>query len=121
MVRRALALLSIAALVCLPVAAGSLGMFAGKVIDAAAENPPGKWIYVKGRGETVRRVEISKARYSYSESVPQSTRAAKPADDLKEGAVIQVAAEQDSAGEWIAQSILFLRLSKQKVVQSSAR
>ena len=96
-------------------------MFAGKVVEAAAENPPGKWIYVKGRGGMVRRVEISKASYSYSDAVPQSTRAPKPADDLKDGAVIQVAAEQDGAGEWIAQSILFLRLSKQKLVQSSAR
>jgi hypothetical protein len=121
MLRRILASALIAGCLALPVVAGSVGMFAGRVVDAAAENPPGKWIYVKGRGATLRRVEISQARYEYSDAVPQAVRAPKPADDLREGAVIQVAAEQDSSGEWIAKTILFLRLSKQKLVQSSAR
>ena len=119
--RRLAAVLCLGSCLLVPAFAGSVGMFAGKVVEAAAEKPPGKWIYISGRGGTVRRVEISKARYSYSDEVPQATRSSKPADDLRDGAVIQVAAEQDGSGEWIAQSILFLRLSKQKLVRSSTR
>jgi hypothetical protein len=119
--RRAIAAVLLAACLAVSSFAGTVGMFGGKIVPAADTNPPGKWIYVKGRGNTLRRVEISKARYEYSDSVPRADRARVPADDLKEGAVIQVAAEQDGAGEWVAKSILFLKLSRQKLVQSSAR
>jgi len=121
MMRRTLAAALLSVCLALPAPAGSVGMLAGRIVSAVAENPPGRWIYVKGRGGTLRRVEISKARYEYSDAVPHGARASQPVEDLKDGAVIQVAAEQDGAGEWIAKSILILRLSKQKLVQSSAR
>jgi hypothetical protein len=101
--------------------AGTVGMFAGKVIHPVAQDPPRKWLYVKGRGPTVRRVEVSKARYEYSDNVPRAARASAPADDLKEGAVVQVAAEQDGSGEWVARSVLFLKLADRSLVRSSAR
>lgn len=116
---RLAAVLAVVAVLGAPASAGSIGMFGGKIVQAADQNPPGKWIYVKGRGGSLRRVEISKARYEYSDAVPRAARARTPADDLKEGAVIQVAAEQDGSGEWIAKSILILRLSKQSLLRSS--
>lgn len=118
---RLTAMLLLAGCLALPAVAGSVGMFGGRIVPAADQNPPGKWIYVKGRGGALRRVEISKARYEYAESVPAAARSRTPSDDLKEGAVIQVAAEQDGAGEWVAKSILFVRLAQHKLVQSSAR
>jgi len=109
-------------LLAIPAAAGSLGTFAGKVIPPPDDDTSGKWLYVKGRGGTLRRVEISQARYEYSDEVPRAARARVPADDLRAGAVVQVAAEQDGSGEWVARTILFLRLApQQKLVQSSAR
>ena len=93
---------------------GPVGMFGGTVVQGKMQDPPGKWVYIKGRGRTVRRVEISKARFEYVASVPRSARSTIPADDLKDGALVQVAATQDKAGEWIAQSVLILRLPDQE-------
>ncbi len=105
----------------LPALGGSVGMFGGKIVEGAAQNPPGKWIYVKGARAMIRRVEISKAKLNYADSVPRQSRAASPGDDLKDGALVQVAAEQDRSGEWIGKSVLILRLSQERVVQSSVR
>jgi hypothetical protein len=118
--RRRSAILAIAVtlVLALPASGGSVGMFGGKVVEGAGKNPPGKWLYVKGRAGMLRRVEISKARFEYADSVPRSARAGSPADDLKDGALVQVAAEQE-AGEWVARSVLILRLSDHRLVRSS--
>ena len=95
-------------------------MFGGKVVRSDGQDPPGKWVYIKGRSGSMRRVEVSKARFEYLDSVPAASRSAKPADDLKDGAVVQVTAEQDKhSGEWIASAVVFVRLSSQPVMQSS--
>jgi hypothetical protein len=119
MLRRSLVAIVIALLIAPAGFAGTPGMFGGKVVQGLAKNPPGKWIYIKGRAG-IRRVEISKAHFDYASSVPRGSRATIAADDLKDGTLVQVAAEQDSAGEWIAQSILILRLADQDVVRSAA-
>jgi hypothetical protein len=121
--RQQFAWLAIVALVFLTLSAyaGSVGMFGGKIVDGTAQNPPGKWIYVRGARATIRRVEISRAKLKYADSVPRASRAAKASDDLKGGALVQVAAEQDASGEWIGRSVLILRLSQQWLVESSAR
>ncbi len=121
--KRQLALgLFLSLLMALPGWAGSIGMFGGKVVRNDGQDPPGKWIYIKGRSGSMRRVEVSKARFEYLDSVPRASRSPKPADDLKDGAVVQVTAEQDKhSGEWIATAVVFVRLSGQSLVQSSAR
>ncbi len=121
--KRLLALgIFVSVLAALPALAGSIGMFGGKVVRNAGQDPPGKWIYIKGRSGSMRRVEVSKAHFEYLDSVPRASRSAKPLDDLKDGAVVQVTAEQDQrSGEWIATAVLFVRLSSQPLVQSSAR
>ena len=105
----------------LPASAASVGMFGGRVVRSNGQDPPGKWIYIKGRSGSMRRVEVSKARFEYLDSVPRASRSAKPVDDLKDGAVVQVTAEQDKrSGEWVATAVLFLRLSSRPLAQSSA-
>lgn len=67
----------------------------------------------------LRRVEVSKARFDYAASVPRAARSAIPADDLKDGTLVQVAAEQDRSGKWVAQAVLILRLPDQPVLRSA--
>src|SRR2546423_11402083 len=93
------------------VPAGTVGMFGGKVVQGVAKNPPGKWVYIRGRAGMLRRVEVSNARFDYAASVPRAARSAIPADDLKDGTLVQVAAEQDKAGEWVARSVIILHLA----------
>jgi hypothetical protein len=109
-------------LAALPAFAGSVGMFGGKGVRSAGQDPPGRWVYIKGRSGSMRRVEISKARFAYLDTVPRASRAAKPADDLKDGAVVQVTVEQDKrSGEWIASAVLIVKLSgDQHLAQSRA-
>jgi hypothetical protein len=117
--RRALLVFALGALSCAPAWPGAVGMFGGKVVQGAGQNPPGKWVYIKGRGGSLRRVEVSNARFDYASSVPRGARAAIPADDLKDGTVVQVSAEQDGNGEWVARSVLILQLANQRVLRSS--
>src|SRR5438045_8733809 len=100
-------------------AAGPVGRFAGTVVRSGTADASGKWVYIKAR-RTMRRVEISAARFEYADSIPRSARAAIPADDMKDGTLVQIAAVQDKSGEWVAQSILILRLPGDEVLLSSA-
>ena len=99
--------------------AATAGTFGGTVVQGAGKNPPGKWVYIKARPGTLRRVEVSKARFDYAASIPRAARSAIPVDDLKDGTLVRVTAEQDGAGEWVAQSVLILRIADQQVLRSS--
>ena len=101
--------------------AAAVGMFAGQIVQGANNNPPGKWLFVKGRAGMMRRVEVSSTHVEYAPSVPQSDRSTRPADDLKDGALVQVAAQQGKAGEWVAQSILILRLTNRQALRTSIK
>ncbi len=94
-------------------------MFGGTVVRGTTQDPPGKWVYIRARGRTVRRVEVSTARFGYAASGPQAARSAIPADDLRNGTVVQVSAMQDKTGEWVAQSVLILRLPDQQALCSA--
>ena len=84
------------------------GIFRGIMVKGPRSEPG--WIYLLGRNGAVRRVEVSRARISYSQSVPQSDRALKPEASLREGAELRITAEQDSDGEWRATEIEILNL-----------
>jgi len=88
----------------------TLANFSGQVVQGpTVEKEEGKkWIYVKGSKSAIRRVEISRAKISYSPEVSKKDRAANPEDDLRQGAQITVAATQDDAGEWIAAGVEIL-------------
>jgi hypothetical protein len=91
------------------VIAGTPGSFRGTIVDtpqgAAAKN----WIYVQGRNGMARRVEISRARVTYDESVPAANRRGDPVDALTPGVEVRVTAEQGTDGEWRASRIEILK------------
>jgi hypothetical protein len=89
------------------VLAGTPGVFQGKVYQ---ENGNPGWIYVQGRNGTLRRVEVSRARVVYADSVPAGERSKDPTLDLTQGAEVRVTAEQDGSGEWRATRIEILHI-----------
>src|SRR5215208_2826788 len=108
MVRRA-SLLVATLLLTSALLAGTPGVFRGTLVDGPGnEKIDGRWIYVKGRNGSLRRVEISRAKVSYMDSVPETRREKMPESVLKPGAVVRVTAEQDSDGEWRAEEVLLL-------------
>jgi hypothetical protein len=89
--------------------AGTPGVFRGTLVDGPGnEKIDGRWIYVKGRNGSLRRVEISRAKVSYMDSVPEGKREKLPESALKPGAVVRVTAEQDKDGEWRAEEVELL-------------
>ena len=110
MVRRLLAMLSIKMMLSLAVSAGTPGIFQGQVYRD--QNASSGWIYVQGRSGMLRKVEVSRARVVYAASVPEADRAKNPTQDLVQGAVVRVTAEQDGNGEWRASRVDILKISK---------
>lgn len=89
--------------------AGTPGVFRGTLVNGPGnEKVDGRWIYVKGRNGSLRRVEISRAKVSYMDTVPEGKREKLPETALKPGAVVRVTAEQDKDGEWRAEEIELL-------------
>jgi hypothetical protein len=89
--------------------AGTPGVFRGTLVEGPGnEKIDGRWIYVKGRNGSLRRVEISKAKVTYKASVPDEKRENLPEAALKPGAVVRVTAEQDKDGEWRAEEVELL-------------
>lgn len=89
--------------------AGTPGSFRGTIVDGPQASAGKHWIYVQGRNGMARRVDISRAQVTYDESVPASTRLAKPENALTPGAEVRVTAEQDDNGEWRASRIEILK------------
>jgi hypothetical protein len=89
--------------------AGTPGVFRGTLVSGPGnEKIDGRWIYVKGRNGSLRRVEISRAKVVYMDSVPETKREKMPEAALKPGAVVRVTAEQDKDGEWRAEEVELL-------------
>jgi len=89
--------------------AGTPGSFRGTIVDGPHDGASKNWIYVQGRNGAARRVNISRARVSYDESVPTAARLAKPEGALTAGAEVRVTAEQGSDGEWKASRVEILK------------
>lgn len=107
---RILLLLTLAA----PLAAATPGIFEGMVYDTNEPRVPHGWILVQSKNGMLRKVEITRARIVYSQSVPSADRVQEPSLALVHGTEVRVTAEQDSAGEWRASEIEILRLAKPK-------
>ncbi len=80
------------------------GSFRGTLVTPPDTEPTQGWLYVKGRNGLVRRVEVSRARVSYSEEPSEQGRK-MAADQLEAGTEVRVTAEQDSSGEWRASRV----------------
>ncbi len=99
------------ALVLLPFA-GVPGTFRGTVVRGPDHHAG--WIYVAGRNESLRRVEITRAVVSYDEQIPDRLRERAARAELVEGAEVRVTGEPDAQGAWHASQIEIVRLSPQK-------
>jgi hypothetical protein len=85
--------------------AGPSGTFLGTLVSSSTSHSEARWIYVKGKNDVIRRVEISAAKVAYADNVPREQRKQPAADGLEPGAEIRVTASQDASGEWRASRI----------------
>jgi hypothetical protein len=86
------------------------GTFLGKVVDPPEGAPvtPG-WIFVQGRNNMLRRVEVAHAEILFGEDVPVSQRHKCNAECLTPGQEVRITAHQDTAGEWQAKQVEILK------------
>jgi hypothetical protein len=99
-----------------PCALGADGTFLGKVVDPPAGAPvtPG-WIFVQGRNNMLRRVEVAHAEIFFGEDVPVSQRYKCNAECLSPGQEVRVTAHQDTAGEWQAKQVEILKTAAKTI------
>lgn len=118
MVLRALATVSLLLALTLAAFAGTPGIFQGRVYQDAKPTPG--WIYVQSRNGMMRKVDVSRARVTYSSSVAAADRATDAARDLVNGTEVRVTAEQDAAGEWHASRVEIIEIQRHQL-QSGAQ
>lgn len=118
MVLRALATVSLLLALTLAAFAGTPGIFQGRVYQDAKPTPG--WIYVQSRNGMMRKVDVSRARVTYSSSVAAADRATDAARDLVNGTEVRVTAEQDAAGEWHASRVEIIQIQRHQL-QSGAQ
>ncbi|MBV9610376.1 MAG: hypothetical protein JO187_12525 [Acidobacteria bacterium] len=116
MVARILLVLGLAA----PFAAATPGIFEGTIYEADQPKMPAGWILVQAQNGALRKVEISRARIIYAQSVPSKDRTQEPHVALVHGTRVRVTAEQDSSGEWRAIEVEILRLNKERHESASS-
>jgi len=91
------------------------GTFRGKIADPPANEPAVKgWIFVEGRNQMLRRVEVAHAEIVYGEEVPASSQRHNcNSDCLTKGQEVRITAHQDSSGEWRAKRVEILKETTQ--------
>jgi hypothetical protein len=91
------------------------GTFRGKIADPPGNEPAVKgWIFVEGRNQMLRRVEVAHAEIVYGDEVPASSqRHDCNSDCLIKGQEVRITAHQDSSGEWRAKRVEILKVGVQ--------
>jgi len=91
------------------------GTFRGKIADPPANVPAVKgWIFVEGRNQMLRRVEVAHAEIVYGEEIPASNkRHSCNSDCLAKGQEVRITAYQDASGEWRAKRVEILKETTQ--------
>jgi hypothetical protein len=91
------------------------GTFRGKIADPPANEPAVKgWIFVEGRNQMLRRVEVARAEIMYGEEVPASSQRHNcNSDCLVKGQEVRITAHQDASGEWRAKRVEILKVGVQ--------
>src|SRR6267142_162641 len=91
------------------------GTFRGKITDPPASEPAIKgWIFVEGRNQMLRRVEVAHAEIVYGEEVPASSQRHNcNSDCLINGLEVRITAHQDESGEWRAKRVEILKMTTQ--------
>ena len=98
-----------------PVAFAVDGTFSGKIADPPASEPAVKgWIFVEGRNQMLRRVEVAHAEIVYGDEVPASSQRHNcNSDCLVKGQEVRITAHQDASGEWRAKRVEILKVGVQ--------
>ena len=91
------------------------GTFTGKIADPPASEPAVKgWIFVEGRNQMLRRVEVAHAEIVYGDEVPTSSQRHNcNSDCLVKGQEVRITAHQDASGEWRAKRVEILKMTTQ--------
>ena len=91
------------------------GTFRGKIADPPANVPAVKgWIFVEGRNQMLRRVEVAHAEIVYGDEVPASGQQHNcNSDCLIKGQEVRITAHQDASGEWRAKRVEILKVGVQ--------
>ena len=91
------------------------GTFRGKIADPPANESAVKgWIFVEGRNQMLRRVEVAHAEIVYGEEVPASNQRHNcNSDCLVKGQEVRITAHQDASGEWRAKRVEILKVGVQ--------
>lgn len=101
-------------LVGIPTASAVDGTFRGKIADPPANEPAIKgWIFVEGRNQMLRRVDVAHAEIVFGEEVPASQRHHCNSDCLNAGQEVRITAHQDASGEWRAKRVEILSFTTQ--------
>jgi hypothetical protein len=100
------------AMITMPAFAGSPGSFAGTVVRGPDVSD--SWLYIEGRNHSVRRVEVSGAKFEYDDDVPVRERKSPVPKALPPGTSVRITAEQDDAGEWRATAVEILKPSSEE-------
>ncbi|MGZ7102197.1 MAG: hypothetical protein ACXVJ1_09205 [Candidatus Angelobacter sp.] len=104
--------LAFGVLVGVPSAFAADGTFVGKIANPPASEPAVKgWIFVEGRNQMLRRVEVAHAEIVYGEEVPASQRHHCNSDCLSTGQEVRITAHQDASGEWRAKRVEILTVT----------
>jgi hypothetical protein len=107
--------LALALLLSIPAAFAVDGTFRGKIADPPGNEPAVKgWIFVEGKNQMLRRVEVAHAEIVYGEEVPASSqRHGCNSDCLIKGQEVRITAHQDASGEWRAKRVEILKVGVQ--------
>ena len=110
-----LSIVSLAVLLSSSAAFAVDGTFRGKIADPPANVPAVKgWIFVEGRNQMLRRVEVAHAEIVYGEEVPASNQRHNcNSDCLVKGQEVRITAHQDASGEWRAKRVEILKVGVQ--------
>ncbi|HEY2168266.1 MAG TPA: hypothetical protein VGJ30_01470 [Candidatus Angelobacter sp.] len=102
-------------LLSIPAAFAVDGTFRGKIADPPSNEPAVKgWIFVEGRNQMLRRVEVAHAEIVYGEEVPASNQRRNcNSDCLIKGQEVRITAHQDESGEWRAKRVEILKMTTQ--------
>jgi hypothetical protein len=102
-------------LISIPAAFAVDGTFSGKIADPPSGEPAVKgWIFVEGRNQMLRRVEVAHAEIVYGEEVPASSQGHNcNSDCLIKGQEVRITARQDASGEWRAKRVEILKIATQ--------
>jgi hypothetical protein len=113
--------LAFAMLFAVPSVFAADGTFIGKVVDPPANAPVATgWIFIQGKNNMLRRVEVSHAEILFGEDVPVDQRHKCTSKCLSPGQEVRVTAHQDSSGEWQAKRVEILKIAT-KMAETASR